>query len=375
MKLNGMALLCMVILGAVGVGCGKDKDKSGGKVGAKVRSTGADLSLMLASSAFEQLGMGQLLDTQIKNSDVTLGYYKVPISRVNLVSGLGASGYSSASPNLYACAGTTDEECLINLADKSTVDNLLKTAGKTDVASADAEGADQTEIPDATYDGTAVEFCHESGEFSARVKASVTIGATTFYTNTASGVSSTGPAEEVKIPVKNIGCGMTTPLFEPLTVSADTDINVVLYTDPAGAVTGNAAPPSNIGCVGTTDSICTDPVGIFSTVDDAAPTIERYSLDLGAGNAKGLLTLILNSTDTVFGVATRSVYSNNADETVLGPMSFTRVETQADGSIDLKIWDNSELANFIVGFKRSNHSGTLKYSSTTPAIAYTATKL
>jgi hypothetical protein len=374
MKINRTVTLSVLILGIAAVGCGKE-EKSKGKVGAKVRSTGDDLSLLLTTKAFEGVSGLNLQSGGIENSDVTLDYYKVPVSRVNLVTGLAGSGYSSASPNLYTCSGATDAECLVNLADKSAVDNLLKTAGKTDIVKSEAEGADQTEIPDATYNGTSIEFCHESQSFSAVIKASVTIGATTYFTNTASGVSTSGPSEEIKVPVTNIGCGMTTPLFEPLTISADSEVNVVLYTDPAGAVTGKSFKPSNIGCAGTTNTICTDAVGVFSTVDDAAPKIERYSLDLGEGKAKGLLTLILNSSNQVFGVSTRSIYANTSAETILGPQSFTQVVNNSDGSIDLKIWDNSALADFIVGFKRSSHSGTFKYNSTSAAVAYTATRL
>ena len=374
MKIHRTVPLCILIFSIVAIGCGKE-EKSSGKVGAKVRSTGDDLSLLLTSKAFEGVPGLNLQSGNIENSDVTLDYYKVPVSRVNLVTGLSGSGYGTASPNLYSCAAATDAECLVNLADKSAVDNLLKTAGKAEVVKAEAEGADKTEIPDATYNGTAIEFCHESGSFSAVIKASVTIGATTYFTNAASGVSTSGPSEEIKVPVTNIGCGMTTPLFEPLTISPESEVNVVLYTDPAGAVTGKSYKPSNIGCAGTTNTICTDAVGVFSTVDDAAPKIERYSLDLGEGKAKGLLTLILNSTNQVFGVSTRSIYENSTAETILGPQSFTQVVNNADGSIDLKIWDNSNLADFIVGFKRSNHSGSFKYNSASAAVAYTATKL
>jgi len=378
-------LICVMALGVTH--CQKEDKK--GKAGVKVRSTGSG-SLQLAARqglAAVSPKAAMLLADARQSGMLTLDYYKVPISRINLVAGLKGTGYSSASPNLYACAATTDDECLVDLGSESEVDNLLKTAGSDSVAAADAQGASEAEMDPAIYDGVAVEFCHEfnaaamgstdAGYYEARLKGTVVLNGTTYYTNTTDGLSTSSPAEEVKVRVEGAGCGVTTPLLTAIEVVEDSTINVVLHTDPTGAIFAtNDKTYANSSCVGeSTLAVCTDPVAVFGTVDDTAPTVERYRLTFGGSYADVIATFLFNSSDTAFGATFRHLFDDTEiSKTLHSSVTVMKIETN-NGLLTLKGYgsDESEVT-FVSDFERASHTGTL-LEYVDADIAYTATKL
>ncbi len=358
MKLNfrGSLLLLSLITG-LAAGCGKKDDDKKSKVSAQMRSTGIkSLALNLNSP----------------KTMANIESYKVPVSRINLVSGLSGSGYGQASPNFYACPFATDAECAVDLTNASALQNLLKGGGESEVTFSDTR----------TYEGVAIEFCHEhasmnaDGYFTIWVKGSVEIGATTYYTNAQNGLSTTGPSEEVAIKSSYGGCGATTSLLQPITVAPGDNVGIILYGDPTGVVYGSAdAATNNSSCLtGAGVALCSEFVSVFGTVDTADPKVERYEMSFDK-YGKGLMTFLFNSSDAVFGAAVRPIYGASGPAGDAAPTYyFVGIETSADGSMTLKQFKNqNEQEDAIAGFKRQAHTGTMKFPD--GSYSYSATPL
>lgn len=345
------------------VGC-EEKEKKA-NVGGKLRSTGANkLSLAQVPSLWQgRQAELQSFNAMQANSTFVLEAYKIPVSRINLVQGLTGSGYSSASPNIYGCPHSTDAECLVDLTSAITVDDLLAGNPGTEEWKIDEE---------QTYEGVAVEFCHETSSFSAVIKGSVQLGATTYYTNATTGLSATAPSEEVSVEVQGTGCGFTTPLDAELTIGEDDSVSVILYADPNGAVMGTDGKTyANAGCVGEEDlAVCSGAVAVFGTVSDTTPVIERYILAV-EDSSDVLLTIAFDGSDRPFGAYMRDLYTNTSEaKTMHSAANFSSVTSNADGTLTFPYSGISVIENFT----RGSHSGSI-LSLVDSTVAYTATKL
>lgn len=359
-------ILALALIGLALGACKKEKDKKLNFT-SKLRSTGkVENSLVL-----QHLPAGAaLLETQTANSVVDLEYFKVPIRRINLTAGASGTGYTESSPAFYTCDATDESDCAVNLLDDS-IDSLL-TAG---TASGSVTFKDTK-----TYTGVSVEHCgdHAEGDvYHALVKGSVVLGTTTYYTNSSSGLSTTGPAEEVAIPMNCSGSNST--LTEPITVTPDSSVDLVFYADPSANIfaTDDKAL-ANSNCVGSTEAICSNNIMIFGTVDSAKPTVERYLLDTGATYSKVLVTMLFNQSDNAFGVLMSEYFDNTAKDKLLHTptMAFSKVSENADGSYNFLYYvSDTEDGKAVSNFQRADHSGTLDAFVDTPPVAYTATKL
>jgi len=286
------------------VSCGEEDKKA--TVSAKLRSTGVDSSLLSLSRGS---GGFPLLDKMTANNAIDFTSFKIPIRRINLVSGLTGSAYSSASPNFYSCETSDSEDCMVELTN-SDLDNLI------------ANNGNEIKLEnDTSYNGVAIEFCNstssETDTYDIKINGTVALGSTTYYTNAESGLSATGPSEEATISAT---CsGSTTPLLQPVTLGPDKDVNIVLYADPnAMAVATNYKTLVNSNCLGEESlAICSSAVTIFGTVDTVAPTVERYRLSptttpsSGGSFADLFVTVLYNSADEPFGAAIHEYYGNS----------------------------------------------------------------
>jgi hypothetical protein len=370
-------LACTIVCGlaVAGVACKKDDDKA--KVGAKVRSTGSSLGLHALQLLKEKRPTAFPVADQTfrANVMVNLDYYKVPISRINLVTELSGTAYNQASSDIYTCTGANNEECLVDIAEKTNVDNLLKVAGKEEYEDDEASGADQVEVEEQTYDGVAVEFCHNSTSYEIYLKGTVELDGVTYYTDAKNGLKTKSPAEEVVLDATNTGCGVTTKLIQPVKTTKDSSINIVLYTDPVGSVyaTDDIDFHSANGCLGKDNTgICAEPVAIFGTVDDSAPKVERYSLSFADGYNDIMATILFNSDDVPFGAQLRNLYTDEVTARAANSSaSVMAIATHSDGSFDLKRYDGED---FIAKFKRKAHTGTIKNITDAP-MEYEATPL
>ena len=316
-----MAILKIIFLVIISVGCSKFGRKA--KIGSKLRSTGNGLALVDIEQVL-QPGFVLQGNTMTANSSFNLETYKVPVSRINLVTGLKGTAYSSASPDIYQCAGASDGECLVDLTQAITVDDVLRGN----------PGEEEVEVSQEsqTYEGIAVEFCHSSREFSAIIKGSVTLGSTTYYTHAVDGLSTAAPAQEISIKISGGGCGVTTTLLEPVTVEPDSEIKVVLYADPTGAVFATDQKVlANSNCLGSDSlAVCAGYVAVFGTVDNATPTVERYQLETDGGYSDVITTIVLTSSDVPFGAYMRDLYTNKLEKKTLhSALSFSGISVRS----------------------------------------------
>ena len=380
-----IAFLALTILSSFS--CGKKKSSSDlASVDAKLRSTGKAASLTnfagseSARSYLRQEATSLLGTAAVANSSVTIESYTVPVGRITLAQGLKGSGYTSGS-SIYECPGATDDSCRVDLAKTIDVDNLLNGPGKKSVAA-------------GTYDGIAVEFCFEhssdkegmgNGYFDVKLKASVVIGSTTYYTNTTSGLSSTAPSQEITLRLKGTGCGVTTKLIQPLTLADKDSATITLYADPNGSLLGTdtQAPFSNITCVGSDPaSLCANPVTVYGTNDSAIPTIERYSLTFtgngGTTYSKGLLSVLFNSSSQPIGAMTANIFNNVSSVRALnGNFNFMSVLTNSDSTLTFQAYgsDASSLVDVISNLNRSGTStGTISQFVDGASLSWSATK-
>lgn len=360
-----MRALLTTLLGTIAIiGCSSNKkdEQKHADVSAELRSTGVGTLIV---------NNGTSLDDAPNTVTATIESYKVPIGTINLVVSDGGSGYTSSSPNFYTCPAATDKECAVDLTNASALENLLSGSSVTNV-----------EVDDSivTYNAISVSHCHEhssdtaSGTFSIWVKAHFTQGSTTYYTNATTKLSTTGPAEEIEIQSSSGTCGSKSILSVPVALGPDSKINLVLYADPTLAVYGakGTSPSGTESCVTDgTMKLCADFVSIFGTIDTAAPTVERYELAI-SGYASVIMTMLFDSTDTVFGASGRPYQTEALTKPAFGDTSYG-VSKASDGTYTFVTGPVDKGTNLITGFKREAHSGTATAFGET--FAYDATPL
>jgi|GEM_PF-1282075 len=363
-KTMAVSLLTATVLALTVTGCGKKKDDEGtATVGAKMRTTGTTSGLALGAlmKSADTPAIKELLvaGSLTANSQFNLESFKVPIFRVNLVTGLSGTGYSGTSPNFYTCPGSTAADCYVDLASATTVDNLLKTGGDGSVSVDD----------DKTYEGAALEFCGDNagGTFNMLVKGSAELGGVTYYTNAASALSTTGPSEEVAI---SAACGgQTTYLQTPVVLGPDKTVSLVLYVEPAGAVLlADNKNLVNSNCSGTDSlAICASRPSVMVTVSDAAPTVERYVLEVQGADgstpwADMLLTLIFASDGSPVGATAQQIYTNTVQARLMHTLQVTFSSVQVVGDTYNLGYGGTTGSSWISGFKRET-GGTYSVSS------------
>lgn len=363
----------LFLVGLVSFSCGKKKEQTA-SVSAKLRSTGIK-SLALDSLNVTQATSTTTLATMTGNV-LELEYYKVPVRRINLVSGLGGSGYSQASPNFYACASTkSDDECRVDLSSAITVDNLLSGGG---------DAAEVVVESDVEYNGAAVEFCADGagtagGTYTVKVKGSTTLGTTKYYTSAAGGLSSAlTVAEETEI-IMSCG-GMTTPLLAPATLGPDKTVNMVIYADPSGNVfAADNKGLANSNCTGVeTLAVCTSLPSVFITVDTATPIIERYALTVttkseGVPYRNLLVKMLFNSSDGAIGATIQERYKNDLAPKALHTALFGMgtVTKNADGTYTFGNYTSEVIKNF----KRGSDSGNQVLAAVTEVLTFDQAKI
>lgn len=372
-----MKLVIFMAIAAISIsGCGKKKTTKSAAVSAKVRSTGLS-TLKLAGTDLDlttttTLGSGMLANV------VTLEYYKVPIRRINLIGGgnHGAAGYTTASENFYTCdAAKTDAECSIDLSQGITVDNLLAGAGASALT---VEG-------DVTYDGAAVEFCPDGTgttgrTYKVKIKGSVLMGSTTYYTSATSGLSSSlTAAEEAEITVPCSGA--STYFADTVTLGPDKPVSMVIYADPNGNVFGTTYKTlANSNCLGEeTLALCAGVPSIFLTVDSATPTVERYKLTVTTKTSSSaayrnlMLKMLFNTSDVAIGGTIQEYYLNDTADKSLHSAFFNlgTATKNADSTFTFSFSGNS----IIEKFKRGTDTGNKVLSTVTEVLTFDQAKL
>lgn len=331
--------------------CGK-KDSDSGSAAIKLRSSGLH---SVALSLVESMQAFTVIDTMTANT-LELEYYKVPIRRISLISGFDGTKFTSSSASLFSCdASKSDDDCLVDLSKSILVDNLLPQSSVTESLS----------TSDASYDGAAIDFCKDgastSDAYKIRVKGSVVMGGTLYYTSATQGLSSSlTAAEEVQLTVTCTS--KLVPFLSPLTVSSGKAVSLAIYADPNGNVFGTKSPASaSSNCLGSASlGVCAALPSFFLSSDETTPTIERYGLTVTttkSGNAYRnlLLKFAFQSDGSAIGTTLQEHYRNDTAEKSLTTPLFhlSKVTKNTDSSYELKYFTQDVIKNF----KRGTDSG------------------
>lgn len=334
--------------------------------------TGAACQRKKMRTADVLVDLRSITKQELVGGTVKVESYRVPIDNIRLVKGL--NGSTEVSPRLYECPYFADSECAVDLADPSGLQNLLAGYGPNKAPVSEAK----------TYDGVAVDFCHEHAQSESVqdnyapvwIKASVVLGSKTYYTNRAQGLSETGPSEEIEIRSKDRSCGIVAQLLTPITLAPETSLHLILFGDVQGALYSQEfAPESHESCVGQGSAfLCSDLVSIFGTIDTQTPKIERYKLEI-QGRPSAVVTLMLNPNDKVFGVSLREIGVKPKTVSLgLGEHPLSAVDS-GDKGLSLQSKNaNHGTVEIVAAFKRAAHNGILKTMDGTQ-LSYQAVRL
>lgn len=350
-----MLRICVSSLLVVGVlvACKKDNDK------AKVRAT-AELATVAQATSLQinqKLGFASITPS---TSALSIESLKIPVVSVAVQDG-GA---------VYTCSAGTTVGCMVELVGPA-LSNLLT-------------GGSSGEIPEGTYNKAYVQYspnCGGGGEntdknIGGTIRASYQLNGVTYYTK-AESVSTTGPAEDMKFAFSRCNNPMILP--NPVTVSKDSGpINFKLYIDLQAIATGTRSLPlvaPGCGAAGANEpGVCVSSPEISITVDQNAPTVERYLLSQTENNPVsgngciGIVGLYFTSTGEMFGGQFRSFKdeSQNCSTVAIPGSAINEYSKSANGTYNLSdaLVGTAAALSSITGFRREAHNGTV--SLTTP---------
>lgn len=343
MKTHGLSLKIkssLILAGVCGVsiafyGCEKDKDDGSAQVTPKLIPVATANSTWLVNGGNSAEGLG-LLATNTNMA--TVSTLKAPVRAIELRSSSGGG-----QTQIYNCAADSNDGCLVDLASPTALQDILNAGAAT--------------VTPGSYDTVVISTCRSEGGYSAKLTAEATIGATTYYTKSDGTVSATGPAEETAVSFS--GCALSVKQPTPVTINDGDALTFRLYFDPRdlvwiGAAGGSGHLPS--GCTGdssATPFVCMAYPNVSGTVDDAAPTTERFRV-----NNLATIGLIFNSSGGFIGGYSRRYYDGNdatgdmfSADTPIGSYS-----ENSDGTCAITTYGSSADISASWGFKAENFS-------------------
>jgi hypothetical protein len=404
---NLTTLLMPVLAGSLSIlsfSCGKSDDKA-----AKQAENAVSMKLNLmrlegaATQALRTAATKANLtqDSEFLTTSVKIESLKYPIANV-VVSNADPQVNGSASGNLnfeaYKCSATTVEGCLVDLAAGDALSNLL----------GDLTGVT---VGVGTYTAVSVGMCPEgvtAADTYFKLKAETVIAGTTYYTNATSGLSATGPAEEIQIK-NGGGCSSSSFLASPLVITADgievpEDAVVLdeegkqvppaeitngiykgtlamrLYFDlehaayaSGGTSNSGAGAPTN-GCFGPaaqTPYVCVNFPKVIGTIDGTTPTVTRMLL-----NDHTIWGFYQGGGDVPFGAYQRvyhkgDVYTGSLPETFMSA-DFKAFTKNSNGTLKVETYNDGRTMS-VSEFKLEDHTGTIERSGKEEP--YTAVKM
>lgn len=253
-------------------------------------------------------------------SSFTPDSFIMPIYSVMLANGLttnvpvyscAAAGLNAPPPSgdagpapIEADAGA-EQDCLVDMADEAALASLFSAPA---------------DIPAGTYDSIVVGTCRSNSSFDAKVRGSVQIVDTTYYTTSGVPVISSDPADLDYATINYAGCGNTIKLSPPLIVSEGDTITVNAFFTLEGLswVLGNSSPGLG-GCAVAPAggfNVCSGLPVLVGYIGTAAPTLSAFYItedvnDLVGAKAAGQV-LLLSQGGEPFSGFLRRVYSHDS---------------------------------------------------------------
>jgi len=272
-----------------------------------------------------------------------------PIREVRLT-----NANSSADTAIYECAADNETDCLVDVTDNTALQDLVSTV----------------EIDTGDYNQIRVGNCKDEGGYSAKVRGTVVLGGTTYYTASGSNPLSTNIGDLDYVTVSFTGCSSEYNLPHTVSVTSETALRIMMFLaveNIAWARLGSATIPS--GCkenAGQTQSVCMAYPDVVAYVGETTPTLEVYHVCEGGGcaaNTSGAQVLLLfDNNNNILGGFTRRLFSQTS---VAASFAFdTPLKSSADNGDSTYTIEN--FGSTAVGpgyvkfddFRRSNHQST-----------------
>jgi len=399
-----LGLFMPILLG----GCGKDSSEETTATASSAVTIQPQVLRIAATnsaltSALSLTPGSSLASTETFSTDVTITSLKYPIASISLSDPPVTSGTVTATAsgntnfNVYECSKTTAADCMVDLNGTALQNLVTSTVGKQ------AKVGTFTQININMCPGTTT-----AADTYFLVKAQVTINGVVYYSNATSGLSATGPAEEVKI-INAGGCSSVSFLGSPLVIGESDvtvpeevtkatstengttttktpeggklkgNIDLRLYFDLAHAVygssgstnTGSGIPSNNcFGSAGTTPYICVNFPKVIGTLDSTTPTLTRMLV-----NGYTIFGFYFGGSTVPFGAYQRAYYNQTFTDSIpetLMAADFEKVQKNTDGTFKVRTMNDGRYYYFDT-FKFETHTST--YNRTGTTTAYTATKM
>ena len=271
-------------------------------------ATGLGLSVLPLSNARAAEGENSFTPTS----------FVMPIYSIMLANGLttniplytctpGSSSLVAPGADAGTDAGAgASTDCLVDMADATALESLFSHPAA---------------IPPGTYDSIVVMTCQSNSAFVAKVKGSVELEGTTYYTTSGAPVLSSDEADLGYASINYSGCGNTVRLPHPVTIAAGDAITVSAFftLQNLSWVLGNYSPGLG-GCAEAPAhafNVCSGLPVLVAYIGTVAPTLESYYItedpnDLQAAQAAGQV-MILSSGGEPFSGFLRRVYSHDSN--------------------------------------------------------------
>ena len=248
--------------------------------------------------------------------------------------GSGSGTLYSCSESSSDCTSATPSTCCIDVADNTALAALAAKA---------------TSVGTGTYDRIAVSTCLSEGSYSGRVKGSVSIGGTTYYTASGSAPLTATQSGQDYTVVPFTGCTQRYALPTKKTIAQGDKVTMSLFLtvkNIAFAKT-NGTFPLNGGCkTDNTRSVCMAYPDLVPVLDTGDPTLEAYHICEGAScsvtAAGGQVLLLFNSASVLLGGFTRRLYSATSTSMAFYyDTAFKTPTKNSDGSYTLENYGSS----------------------------------
>ena len=300
--------------------------------------------------------------------------YKYPIMQIDI-----SKTDGSGSQTLYKCSGATPTDCLVDMADATSLATIEAAAQNVAIAAGDYTKLKLSNCP-AGSSGTTTTTIQVTG--------SVLVGSTTYTTSsTAAGGMQTGGTPQATSITWGCG-GASVTLSTPISVTAGSSQSLSLIVDLTNAVWTDANASAGMGgCKsdsGALQDICGAVPLIVPYFGSGTPTYERYLVSHSTSgspvqaNANAQVNFAVDPNGAVFWVGVQPYFSPTS--TTTGPdynTSTRTLATNSDNTISFQTGGSSDdnRVGFTAFQRATTHTGTCKNELTSSAtFNYTAYK-
>jgi len=344
--MSKMVLYCTAIaISYSTLGCGLIKRK--GKVALAVKGITAQSGSALSAVTLPTAPLFLYEDTN--GADRNMVSF-TPISMLVPITDI-----SMDSASVYSCKGT-EAECYIDLSSQTDLDKLSAN----------------TKVLEGKYKEFRISTCNDYATYHEKIKGSVKVGNTTYYTTDDGSVLTTDASKLDYVTVTNTGsggCSSGVSIPGGATVKANETIKISMFMSTkniafAGPVTAASGSGGCVNSTNNTKSACFTGVSLAPYVGETAPVFESYKIT-HEKSGPGQLQLLFDASGSFIGGFAKKYY----DGAAAGSNGYvTPIQTftaNADGTYYIQTFGGGSnkgpidhLTTF-ANFKRATHQGTV----------------